>query len=96
MLRFDVIFQRLFIDECIEALRALIRNTFMFGPYMLNIFMLVTKSRIALLAIELQSPMLGFDMDIQGSAGRVLIGTIRTFVPKFLVNHSDMFVQGIL
>ena len=64
MLRFDVIFQRLFVDECIEALRALIRNTLMFGPYMLNVFMLVTKSRIALLAIELQSPMLGLDMDI--------------------------------
>ena len=65
MFGLDVVLQRLFVHEGIEALGTLVCNAFMFGPNMLDKFMFVTERGFAMLAIKLNSSVFGLDMNIQ-------------------------------
>ena len=49
-----------------------------------------------MLAIKLDSSVLGLDVNIQRGLGAVLIGTVRTLESKILVYNLEMIVQVIL
>ena len=65
VLGLDVVFQRLFVHECIVALGALICNALMFGPNMLDKFMFVAEGGFAMLAVKFDPSVLGLDVNIQ-------------------------------